>query len=57
VDEYVGALPSGQRAQFQRLQAIVKRLVPEAEEAISYGIPTFKYRGNTSSISPPSRTI
>jgi len=45
VDEYVGALPSGQREQFQRLQAIVKRLVPEAEEAISYGIPTFKYRG------------
>ena len=45
MDEYVGALPSGQREQFQRLQAIVKRLVPEAEEAISYGIPTFKYRG------------
>ena len=45
MDEYVGALSSGQREQFQRLQAIVKRLVPEAEEAISYGIPTFKYRG------------
>jgi uncharacterized protein YdhG (YjbR/CyaY superfamily) len=45
VDEYVGALPAGQREQFQRVQAIVKRLVPEAEEAISYGIPTFKYRG------------
>ena len=45
VDEYVGALPPGQREQFQRVQAIVKRLVPEAEEAISYGIPTFKYRG------------
>ena len=45
VDEYVGALPSGQREQFQRLEAIVKRLVPEAEAAISYGIPTFKYRG------------
>ena len=45
MDEYVGALSSGQREQFQRLQTIVKRLVPEAEEAISYGIPTFKYRG------------
>ena len=45
VEEYVGALPSGQREQFQRLQAIVKRLVPEAEATISYGIPTFKYRG------------
>ena len=45
VDEYVGALPPGQREQFQRVQAIVKRLVPEAEATISYGIPTFKYRG------------
>jgi uncharacterized protein YdhG (YjbR/CyaY superfamily) len=45
VDEYVGALPAGQREQFHRVQSIVKRLVPEAEEAISYGVPTFKYRG------------
>lgn len=45
VDEYVGVLPSGQREQFERVKAIVKRLVPEAEEAISYGIPTLKYRG------------
>ena len=45
LDEYVTALPAGQREQFERVRSIVKRLVPEAEEAISYGIPTFKYRG------------
>jgi uncharacterized protein YdhG (YjbR/CyaY superfamily) len=45
VDEYVQGLTPGQRQQFERVRRIVKRLVPEAEETISYGIPTFKYRG------------
>jgi uncharacterized protein YdhG (YjbR/CyaY superfamily) len=46
VDEYVQALTPGQREQFERVRRIVKRLVPDAEETISYGIPTFKHRGN-----------
>jgi uncharacterized protein YdhG (YjbR/CyaY superfamily) len=45
VDEYVQGLTPGQRQQFERVRRIAKRLVPEAEETISYGIPTFKYRG------------
>ena len=45
VDEYVQALTPGQRQQYERVRATVKRLVPDAEETISYGIPTFKYRG------------
>ena len=46
VSEYVQALTPGQRAQFERVRRIVRRLVPDAEETISYGIPTFKYRGS-----------
>ncbi len=39
------ALTPGQRRQFERVRGIVRRLAPDAEETISYGIPTFKYRG------------
>ena len=45
VDEYLQALTPGQREQFERVREIVGRLVPGAEETISYSIPTFKYRG------------
>ena len=45
VEEYLQGLTPAQRAQFERVRGIVKHLVPDAEETISYGIPTFKYRG------------
>jgi uncharacterized protein YdhG (YjbR/CyaY superfamily) len=45
VDEYVQALTPGQREQYERVRGIVKRAAPDAEETISYRIPTFKYRG------------
>lgn len=45
VEEYVGALPPGQREQFERIRRIVRSVVPDAEETISYRIPTFKHRG------------
>jgi len=45
VDEYVAALTPGQREQFERVRRIVRGLVPDAEETISYRIPTFKHRG------------
>jgi uncharacterized protein YdhG (YjbR/CyaY superfamily) len=45
VDEYVSALTPAQREQFERVRRIVRSVVPDAEETISYGIPTFKHRG------------
>ena len=45
VEEYVAALTPGQREQFERIGRIVRSVVPDAHETISYGIPTFKYRG------------
>lgn len=34
-----------QQAEFARIKAIVERNVPEAQQVVSYGMPTFKYRG------------
>ena len=45
VEEYVAALTPGQREQFERVRGIVRSMVPDAEETISYRIPTFKHRG------------
>ena len=45
VDEYAQRLTPRQRDHFERVRGIVRRLVPDAEETISYGIPTFKHRG------------
>jgi uncharacterized protein YdhG (YjbR/CyaY superfamily) len=45
VEEYVAALTPGQRKQFERVRRIVRSMLPDAEETISYRIPTFKHRG------------
>ena len=45
VDAYLGALPGDQREVLDKLRADVTRLVPEAEETISYGMPAFRLRG------------
>jgi uncharacterized protein YdhG (YjbR/CyaY superfamily)/dihydrofolate reductase len=45
VDGYLAALPEDQRAALEKLRATIKATAPEAAESISYGIPTFKYKG------------
>ena len=45
LQEYLDNLPPAQRAQYERIKKIVMELVPEAEETLSYAIPTFKYKG------------
>lgn len=45
VDAYFAALPEVQRAVLQKLRETIKAAAPEAAESISYGIPTFKYKG------------
>jgi uncharacterized protein YdhG (YjbR/CyaY superfamily) len=45
IDEYLENIAPAQRAEYERIRKIVKQLVPEMEETISYGIPTFKYKG------------
>lgn len=45
VEDYIAALTPAQREQYERIRKIVRSLVPDAEETISYRIPTFKHRG------------
>ncbi len=45
VNKYLEKLPETQRRELERIRAEVKRMVPEAVEVISYGMPAFKYEG------------
>ena len=46
VDEYIAGCPPNVRLKLKEIRALVREMVPEAEEKISYGIPTFTYHGN-----------
>jgi len=45
VDEYLKTVTPSQKIALERIRALVKKLVPDAEETISYGMPTYKYNG------------
>jgi len=46
VDEYLAGVPAPARGTLNRVRAAIRSAVPpDATEAISYGIPTFKYKG------------
>jgi uncharacterized protein YdhG (YjbR/CyaY superfamily) len=46
VDEYLAGVPEPARSTLNKIRAAIRSAVPpEATEAISYGIPTFKYEG------------
>jgi len=45
VDDYLAAVPEPARSTLNKIRAAIRSaLPPEATEAISYGIPTFKYK-------------
>ena len=44
IDEYLSKVEPRQRAELERIRALVKEIVPSAEEAISYGMPALKYK-------------
>jgi uncharacterized protein YdhG (YjbR/CyaY superfamily) len=47
VDAYLGAVPEPARSTLNKVRAAIRSALPaEATEAISYGIPTFKYEGS-----------
>ena len=46
VDEYLAAVAEPARATLNKIRAAIRSVVPpEATEAISYGMPTFRYKG------------
>lgn len=46
IDEYLETIPESMRPALEKLRKLIKSLVPDATEAISYAIPMFKYYGN-----------
>lgn len=45
IDKYIKQLNPPEKAALERIRKIAKRLVPDGEEVISYGIPTIRYKG------------
>jgi uncharacterized protein YdhG (YjbR/CyaY superfamily) len=46
VDDYLAGVPEPARSTLKKVRAAIRSVVPaEATEAISYGIPAFKYKG------------
>jgi uncharacterized protein YdhG (YjbR/CyaY superfamily) len=44
-DEYVSRLPADSRATLEAMRKTIRSVAPEAEEVISYQLPTFRYHG------------
>jgi uncharacterized protein YdhG (YjbR/CyaY superfamily) len=45
IDAYLADLPDDARATLQALRRTIRDVAPDAVESISYGVPTFKYKG------------
>ena len=67
VDEYIAAKPEATRRALTQVRAAIQRAIPQAEETISYNIPTYKVNGRAAlyfagwkrfySIYPASKTL
>jgi uncharacterized protein YdhG (YjbR/CyaY superfamily) len=42
IDDYLSSISEEQKTVFESIRKTVKKITPEAEEVISYGVPTFK---------------
>jgi uncharacterized protein YdhG (YjbR/CyaY superfamily) len=45
IDEYLANFPKEAQDILEKIRVTIKKVVPDAEETISYGIPTFKLNG------------
>ena len=45
VDAYLAGCPQPQRSTLQALRASIKKILPNAEETIYYGVPAYKVEG------------
>jgi uncharacterized protein YdhG (YjbR/CyaY superfamily) len=46
IDEYIGSFPEHIQKKLEELRNVIKELVPQAQEKISWQIPTFFLNGN-----------
>jgi uncharacterized protein YdhG (YjbR/CyaY superfamily) len=45
IDDYLAGLDEPKRSTLRTLRATIQRIVPEAEQGISYGMPAFRLHG------------
>ncbi len=46
IDEYIALFPGEVQKKLEEIRAVIKSAAPDATEAISYQMPTFKLHGN-----------
>jgi uncharacterized protein YdhG (YjbR/CyaY superfamily) len=46
IDEYIALFPKEVQKHLKQVKETIQKTAPKAEEAITYGIPTFKLHGN-----------
>ena len=46
IDEYIAQFPKEVQVLLEKMRTIIHKAAPKAEEAMAYGIPTFKLNGN-----------
>lgn len=46
IDEYIAQQPADVQKVLQKIRKIVRKVAPDAQEKINYGIPTFTLNGN-----------
>ncbi len=46
IEDYYETQPDSTKVLLEEVRKTIRNVVPDAEESISYGIPTFKYYGN-----------
>ena len=45
IEEFIARYPATVQVSLQKIRAVIHKSAPKAEEAMSYGIPTFKLNG------------
>ena len=45
IDQYLASVSGDKRAALAKLRATIRKVIPKAEECISYGIPAFRLDG------------
>jgi uncharacterized protein YdhG (YjbR/CyaY superfamily) len=46
IDEYIADFPEDVRKKLEKLRKVIQAAAPRAEEAIAWGMPTFRLNGN-----------
>ncbi|MBK9499828.1 MAG: DUF1801 domain-containing protein [Leptospiraceae bacterium] len=47
IDEYIASFPNNVQKILEKIRATIKKIIPKAEETISYAIPTFQLNGKS----------